>query len=70
MPQSNKLLSIYVITDDDTGIYQIGELDFGKTGHCEDYLVSNRAKFVAWLRWLANSAEDGTDPFWAIEENT
>jgi hypothetical protein len=59
------LLTITVITDDDTGIYQVGELDFGKTGHCETFLAKaeNREMFVEHLRWLADAAENGTSPF-------
>lgn len=60
------LLKITAITDDSTGIYQIGDLDFGKTGHCENFFLEkpgNRKKFVRWLRWLANAAEKGTAPF-------
>lgn len=63
--QDEILLKITVITDDSTGIYQIGELDFGKTGHCESFLEKpeNREMFVEHLRWLADAAENGTSPF-------
>lgn len=66
--QDKTLLKITVITDDSTGMYQIGELDFGKTGYCEDFLrnKNNRKKFVDWLRWLADCAENGKAPFFAI----
>jgi hypothetical protein len=59
------LLTITTVTDDDTGIYKIGELDFGKTGYCEKFLEKgdNRKRFVEWLRWLADAAENGTSPF-------
>ena len=59
------LLTITVITDDSTGIYHVGELDFGKTGHCEKFLEAseNREMFVEHLRWLADAAENGTTPF-------
>lgn len=66
------LLTITTVIDDDTGIYiddtgiyMIGELDFGKTGYCEKYLKEgdNREKFVEWLRWLADAAENGESPF-------
>ncbi len=63
------LLKITTITDDDTGIYEIGEMDFGKTGHCEKFLAKdgNRKKFVDWLRWLADAAENGNAPFFPHE---
>lgn len=35
--QDQTLLKITVVTDDSTGMYQVGELDFGKTGHCEPF---------------------------------
>ncbi len=61
----NILLKVTVVMDDDTGMYQIGELDFGKTCHCESFLEKpdNRKKLVEWLRWLADTAEGGTEPF-------
>lgn len=66
--QDQVLLTITTVTDDDTGMYQIGELDFGIMGHCEPFLKKpgNRAKFVAWLRWLADAAENGESPFLRI----
>lgn len=62
------LLKITMITDDDTGIYKIGELDFGKTGYCEKFLEKpgNREKFVARLRQLADAAENGEQPFFPL----
>lgn len=69
MSRSEVLLKIIVITDDDTGLYQIGELDFGKSGHCEKYLenAKSRQVLVDWLRWLADAAENGTPPFFPYE---
>ena len=66
--QDKELLCITVITDDETGIYKIGELDFGKTGYCEDFIKKpgNRKKFVEWLRWLADAAENGKPPFFPL----
>lgn len=63
--QDQTLLKITVVTDDDTGTYQVGELDFGKTGHCEPFLKQpgNRQRLVDWLRWLANACENGEPPF-------
>ena len=59
------LLSITAIIDDDVGIYRIGELDFGRSGHCEEFLRKgkNRKRLVEHLRWLADAAEKGTAPF-------
>lgn len=52
-------------------MYHIGELDFGKTGHCESFLKTpgNREKFADWLRWLADAAEDGMTPFLAHDDH-
>lgn len=63
--QDVTLLEITVITDDDTGIYEIGELDFRRTSYCNDFLEKdgNRKKFADWLRWLADAAENHTSPF-------
>ena len=66
--QDVTLLKITVVTDDDTGMYAIGEMDFGKTGYCENFLKKpeNRKQFVKHLRWLADAAENGTSPFFSI----
>ena len=66
----NILLKVTVVTDDDTGIYKVGELDFGITGYCESFLEKpgNREKFVKWLRWLADAAEGGTQPFFPYKD--
>lgn len=63
--QDITLLKITVVKDDDVGIYKIDELDFGKTGYCEEFLNKggNRKRFVDHLRWLADAAENGTSPF-------
>ena len=65
-----ELLSISVVTDDSAGIYSVGELDFGKSGYCDDYLKDSdfRGKFVAWLRWLADAAEKGEGPFRGMDD--
>lgn len=71
MTQSVTLLKITIITDDDTGLYQIGELDFGKSGHCEKYLENSKSRqvFVDWLRWLADTAQNGAPPFFPYEQD-
>ena len=65
MPPTNTLLKITVISDDDTGVYDIGDLDFEKPEYCDRYLEKeqNRKKFVKWLRWLADAAENRKAPF-------
>lgn len=40
MGQRKTLLTIDYHTDDETGIYEIGEIDFGIVGHLENYLRS------------------------------
>lgn len=59
------LLTVNLITDDDTGIYQIGELDFGITGMCKKYIEKpkNRTKLADWLQWLANQCRQNKSPF-------
>lgn len=44
--QDETLLSVTVITDDDTGMYAIGELDFGIHGGLEDHIRENGTKDV------------------------
>jgi len=38
MSQRKELLSVSYHSDDDTGIYQIGEIDFGISGILDEYL--------------------------------
>jgi len=38
MSQRKELLSVSYHSDDDTGIYQIGEIDFGINGILDEYL--------------------------------
>jgi hypothetical protein len=59
------LLRITVITDDDTGIHQIGELDFGIPISTNDWLekTDNRKKLADWLLWLSNQCRDSKSPF-------
>jgi hypothetical protein len=43
--QDTPLLSVTVVTDDETGMYQIGDLDYSiPVGLLEDYLVRNGHK--------------------------
>jgi len=56
------LVGVTVIADDETGMYDIGELDFAVHGNCESWLEQdkrNRSRLVEHLRWLANAFEKG-----------
>lgn len=46
-----------------------GELDFGKTGYCESFIIDqgNRQRLVDQLRWLADACENGNPPFWPLD---
>jgi hypothetical protein len=59
------LLKITVVTDDSTGIYNIGDLDYSRPTRCLDFLdkPGNRKRFADWLRKLADAAEHGKPPF-------
>lgn len=62
MPQRVTLIKIEKITDCDTGMYQIGELDFGiSCGLVEDYLKSyglnGKKELLAMLGHLAYHVE-------------
>ncbi len=38
MSQTKKLLEVNYHTDDDTGMYKVGEIDFGIVGTLDEYL--------------------------------
>lgn len=63
--QDKVLLKVTVVTDDDTGIYQIGELDFGIPYTTHDYLkdTKNREKLADWLKWLSEQCRKSKSPF-------
>jgi len=63
--QYKELLSITVITDDSTGIYQVGELDFGVSYTTKDWLdkSGNREKLAYFLQWLSNQCRNSQTPF-------
>lgn len=63
MPQRNEIISIHVIADDDTGIYQIGEFDFSVPATAHEFLNPRREQFATFLRGLADAAEQGAPPF-------
>jgi hypothetical protein len=55
--QDKLLLSITVVTDDSTGIYTVGELDFGIHGRLDEYLDTDtrnrRDEILKMLGFLA-----------------
>jgi hypothetical protein len=54
--QDEVLLKVTVITDDETGIYEVGQLDFGLPYKTHKYLETpkNREKLADWLKWLSD----------------
>lgn len=61
-----KLVEASVVTDDSTGNYSVGELDFGIPGTTVPWLEAKperRKKLADWLRWLADACEKGERPF-------
>jgi len=60
------MIEITMITDDDTGIYKIGELDFGVGGWVSELLKGNpemREKIAKWLEWLGSQCRKSEPPF-------
>jgi len=63
--QQTTLLELTVVTDDDTGCYRVGEIDFSlHTAACDEWLSRDgaRAEAVRTLRWLADQVEGGAPP--------
>jgi hypothetical protein len=61
-----ELLTIGYVADNDTGIYSIGELDYGIKGTCVPWLDSKlgrRVELANELRLLAERCEQGLAPF-------
>ena len=64
--QDMRLVSATVITDDETGCYDEGELDFGIPSTTVPWLEAEpgrRQKLADWLRWLAERCEKSESPF-------
>lgn len=63
--QDQVLLKVTIVTDDDTGIYNIGELDFGILGPCYQYIENpeNRERLADWLQMLADRCRNSQTPF-------
>ena len=61
------LLEVTVVTDDSTGMWEIGELEYGAhVGSLREYLrdkPANRVKLADWLQMLANKCRDDKAPF-------
>ena len=60
------LLTVSVVADDSTGLYEIGELDYGVPVETSDWLDADpgRRKLLAdWLRMLATKVEAKKSPF-------
>lgn len=63
MTQTKTLLSIEVVTDDDSGIYAIGELDYRVPCDAVEWIEKKRADLASWLRHLAVCCETRQPPF-------
>lgn len=63
MTTTQRLLSVEVVTDDDTGIYQIGELDYRVQRDMVVYIEKKRGEIAAFLRDLASRCEGALPPF-------
>ena len=60
------LLTVSVVIDDSTGIWNVGELEFGIRGTCHEYLKlkpENRELLSGWLEILAQKCRGGQAPF-------
>jgi len=64
--QAEVLMEITRVTDDSTGIYDLGDLDYGVKSYVMDKFLSNpdnRIKLTAWLRKIADMVQSETYPF-------
>jgi hypothetical protein len=64
--QDKILLTVSVVTDDDTGVWEVGELEFGILGPCREYLKQepeNRDKLADWLLMLSEKCRSKESPF-------
>ena len=62
------LIKITQVTDDSTGYYVVGELDFGIPGTTFDWLKNpkNRERLAAWMEKLAKDCRQKTGAFHEI----
>ena len=59
-------IEVSIVRDDPTGIYQIGELDFGVNGWVRDWLKNNsedRERLALWLEWMGGQCRKKQPPF-------
>jgi len=59
-------IEVTLITDDSTGCYIIGDLDFGIGGWVPDWFKRNpekREQVAKWLEWLAKQCREKEPPF-------
>jgi len=63
MAQTRTILEIKYHYDDETGMYEIGELDFAYCITLEEYIKNyGREKLVSFLKELSKKINDGTLP--------
>ena len=69
MSTTQNLLTIKVHIDDDTGMYQVGELDYGVSMFAKNWVQEkthgqcNRESLVNWLEHLADACKNNRPPF-------
>ena len=65
MAMTRDLLTIGVHTDDETGVYSIGEMDYAVPWETRRWLETgdNREKLAEWLEVLAKSCRESRPPF-------
>ena len=69
MSQKKSLLEITVHTDDDTGMYSVGELDFGFHGRCISYIEKHGYNGVKeLLAMLGHLAFEVKEEYYKIEK--
>ncbi len=64
--RDRQLFYVSVVTDDETGIYNIGEFDYGVPATTQNWLAANpekRKPLAEWTRMLADRIESGEAPF-------
>lgn len=55
--QDQVLLTVTIVTDDETGVWNIGDLDYSILGTCRQYIetsLENRERLADWLQMLAD----------------
>lgn len=70
MVQKMRLLSVEMVTDDETGLYEIGEFDFGIPVTTYDFLDDpkhgkrRRSQLAHFLHWMAVAIQRGELATW------